>query len=78
MSLSRWRRRRAARALAAGGFLDARTGTYRASQVALYSCYQLSYVPARSTDKRMARPADITWHSHCKRLALDTSGASLT
>ncbi len=51
-------------ALAADGILDARTGTYRASHIALYSCYQLSYAPAQSTDKRMARLADITWHSH--------------
>lgn len=40
------------RALVADGILDARRETYRASHVALYSCYQLPCAPARSTDNQ--------------------------
>lgn len=51
-------------ALAADGILDTHSGTYRASHVALYSCYQRLDAPARSTDKRMAPLTDITWQTH--------------
>jgi hypothetical protein len=48
-------------ALVAAGILDAYRGTYRASHVALYSCYQLPCAPARSTDNQMGGITDIAW-----------------
>ena len=51
-------------ALAADGILETSSGIYRASHVALYSCYQRCDAPARSTDKRMALTTDITWQTH--------------
>jgi len=51
-------------ALVADGILDAQRGTYRASHVALYSCYQLACAPARSTDNQMAQVTDAGWQTH--------------
>lgn len=50
--------------LVADGILDARRGTYRASHLALYSCFQLSSAPARITDNQVAQSTDISWPAH--------------
>ena len=51
--------------LPAEGILELEHGAYRASEIALYSSYQLPLPAARAgTDKRVGRSTDIELESH--------------
>jgi len=50
--------------LRANDLIDLEHGLYRASEITLYSGYQLSARPLPATDKRAGRSTDISWESH--------------